>query len=50
MPLAISVSLTVAEAYANIGSSIVAGRGGALVESMPFDRRVAGSIPALAAT
>ena len=27
-----------------------AGRGGALVESMPFARRVAGSSPALAAT
>ena len=26
------------------------GRGGALVESMPFDRRVVGSTPALAAT
>ena len=29
---------------------VFVGRGGALVESMPFDRRVAGSNPALAAT
>ena len=30
--------------------TIVVGRGGALVESMPLDRRVLGSNPALAAT
>ena len=28
----------------------IVGRGGALVESMPFDRRVAGSNPAIATT
>ena len=29
---------------------VLVGRGGALVELMPFDRRVAGSNPALGAT
>ena len=49
----VHVSMYVDVMYCNFVIVIVTGhvgRGSALVESMPFDRRVVGSNPALAAT
>ena len=52
LPVLCSLSLCLFLFPVNLACSIVVtvGRGGALVESTPFDWRVAGSNPALAAT